>query len=70
MYDDFSIRLDLSDRVTTSNNEYTGDLEMALVPDTILAEIIGWTVDTNGMLVEDADGIAKEFALLFHYYKC
>ena len=67
--------------VTTSNNGYTGDLEMALVPDAILAEILGWTVDTNGMLIEDADGIAKEFALLgqvegdeknrrFVYYDC
>jgi phi13 family phage major tail protein len=67
--------------VATSNNGYTGDLEFALVPDAILAEMLGWTVDANGMLVEDADGIAKEFALLgqvegdernrrFVYYNC
>jgi len=66
---------------STSNNGYTADLEMALVPDAVLAEMLGWTVDTNGMLVEDADGVAKEFALLgqvegdvkdrrFVYYNC
>lgn len=64
-----------------SNNGYTGDLEMALVPDAVLVEMLGWEVDTNGMLVEIADGIQKEFALLFEvkgneknkryvYYSC
>ena len=65
----------------TSNNGYTGDLEMALVPDEVLAEMLGWEIDNNGMLVEIADGIQKEFALLFEvkgnvknkryvYYNC
>jgi len=65
----------------TSNNGYTGDLEMALVPDTVLADMLGWEIDDNGMLVEVADGIQKEFALLFEvkgnaknkryvYYNC
>lgn len=65
----------------TSNNGYTGDLEMALVPDSVLAEMLGWETDENGMLVEIADGIQKEFALLFEvkgnkkdkryvYYNC
>lgn len=65
----------------TSNNGYTGDLEMALVPDSVLAEMLGWEIDDNGMLVEIADGIQKEFALLFEvkgneknkryvYYNC
>lgn len=49
----------------TSNNGYTGDLEMALVPDEVLAEMLGWEIDSNGMLVEIADGAQKEFALLF-----
>lgn len=51
--------------VFTSNNGYTGELAMALVPDAILAVMLGWTVDANGMLVEDASAIAKEFALMF-----
>lgn len=67
--------------VVTSNNGYTAELEMALVPDAILAEILGWEIDTNGMLVEIADAIPKPFALLgqiegdqknrrFAYYYC
>jgi phi13 family phage major tail protein len=65
----------------TSNNGYTGDLEMALIPDSVLAEMLGWEIDDNGMLIEVADGEQKEFALLFEvkgneknkryvYYNC
>ena len=50
--------------ISTSNSGYTGDLEMALVPDVVLAEMLGWYIDTNGMLIEVADGIPKPFALL------
>ncbi|CCO08275.1 major tail protein [Desulforamulus hydrothermalis] len=67
--------------VATSNNGYTAELEMALVPDDILAEMLGWEIDANGMLVEIADGQPKEFALMgqvlgdqknrrFVYYRC
>ena len=67
--------------VVTSNNGYTAELEMALVPDEILAEMLGWEIDENGMLVEVADGPAKPFALMgqvqgdqknrrFVYYEC
>lgn len=66
---------------SSSNNGYTAELEMALVPDEVLAEMLGWETDTNGMLVEVADGIQKEFALMgqvqgdsknrrFVYYRC
>lgn len=48
-----------------SNNGYTGDLETALFSNAILAEMLGWEIDTNGMLVEIADAIPKDFALLF-----
>jgi len=64
-----------------TNNGYSGTLEMALVPQDILAEMLGWEVDDKGMLVEVADGQPKEFALLgqvlgdernrrFVYYNC
>ena len=67
--------------VMASNNGYAGDLEMALVPDTVLARMQGWEIDGNGMLVEIADGIQEEFALLYEvkgneknkryvYYNC
>ena len=64
-----------------TNNGYSGTLEMALVPQDILAEMLGWEVDDNDMLVEVADGQPKAFALLgqvlgdernrrFVYYNC
>lgn len=66
---------------STANNGYTGDLETALIPDSILAEMLGWAIDANGGLVEDADGIPKRFALMYQvqgdarnrrivYYEC
>lgn len=67
--------------VVTSNNGYTAELETALIPDTVLAEMLGWKIDNNGMLVEVSDAIPKHFALLgqvqgdaknrrFVYYDC
>lgn len=65
----------------TSNNGYTGELEMANIPDDVLAEMLGMTIDSNGMLVESAEDKPKEFALMgqiqgdqknrrFVYYRC
>jgi phi13 family phage major tail protein len=65
----------------TTNNGYTGDLEMANIPDEIIAEMLGMTIDSNGMLVESANDEPKYFALLFQvqgdqknrrmvYYRC
>jgi len=65
----------------TANNGYTGELELANVPDAILAEMLGWEIDQNGMIVEVSDAIPKHFALLgqvqgdkrnrrFVYYDC
>lgn len=64
-----------------SNNGYTGELEIALFPDEVIAEMLGWEIDTNGMLVEKADAAGKPFALMgqvkgdarnrrFVYYNC
>lgn len=65
----------------TANNGYTGELEMALVPDDVLAEMLGWEIDDNGALIEVTDAMPKNFALLgqvqgdqknrrFVYYDC
>ncbi|MCG6184242.1 phage tail protein [Anoxybacillus sp. LAT_38] len=65
----------------TSNNGYTAELEMANIPDDVLAEMLGWEIDADGALVETTDGIPKEFALMgqvlgdkknrrFVYYRC
>lgn len=50
--------------VITANNGYTAELEMALVSDSILAEMLGWRIDSNGMIVELASGVPKRFALM------
>jgi len=65
----------------TANNGYTGELELANVPDAVLAEMLGWEIDQNGMIVEVSDAIPKPFALMgqvlgdkrnrrFVYYYC
>lgn len=67
--------------IVTSNNGYKADLEVALFPDIVLARILGWEIDDNGMLVEFADSTPEKFALLgqvlgdeknrrFVYYNC
>ena len=67
--------------VITANNGYTGELEMALVPKAILAEMLGWEIDDNGMLVEISNATPKRFAMMgqiegdaangrFVYYDC
>ena len=65
----------------TSNNGYTGDIEMADIPNDILSEMLGMTFDNNTMLIEYANDEPKEFALMFQvqgdqknrrmvYYRC
>src|SRR5690606_29113049 len=48
----------------TVNNGYTAELEMANVPDAVLAEMLGWEIDENGALIEVSDAIPKHFALM------
>lgn len=65
----------------SSNNGYTGDLEMAIIPDWFSMEALGWMKDDSGMVLEVSDGVQKDFALLFEvqgdkakkryvYYNC
>ena len=48
-----------------TNAGYSGTLEMALIPDTMLQALLGYVVDADGAIVEDSDGTQAEFALLF-----
>jgi phi13 family phage major tail protein len=48
-----------------SNQGYTGDLEIALIPESFLKDILGLVVDDNGALVETADATTHAFALGF-----
>ena len=51
--------------VTQSDVRYSGDLEIADVPDSFLKDIFGLVQDTAGALVEVAENEVKYFALLF-----
>lgn len=48
-----------------SNSGYSGDLELAKVPDIMLTDIWGYTKDSNEVFVENASVEPAEFALLF-----
>ena len=64
-----------------ANNGYSGDLEVARIPDEFLKEILGQTVDKNGALIESSEDKSSKFALMFEvdgdvnqtrvvYYNC
>lgn len=53
--------------VTSANNGYSGDLEMALIPSWFREEILNETLDQNKVLVENANNNTNAFALLFEF---
>ena len=48
-----------------SNTGYTGTLEVAQIPDQMLTDVWGMTVNTSGVLLEKSGIQPKPFALLF-----
>lgn len=53
---------------SVSNNGYSGDLEMALIPEWFRTEILRETLDKNGVLIENAEiAETNKFALLFEF---
>ena len=52
---------------SSSNNGYSGDLELALVPESFKTSILNMAKDTKGVIYETADGNPTHFALLFQF---
>ena len=53
--------------MVSDNNGYSGDLELALIPESFLTDIMHETEDSNGVLYENKDVEPEHFALLFEY---
>ena len=52
---------------SVANNGYSGDLELAKIPDSFLTDCLGYFADTNSVLVEDAGATPAHFALIFQF---
>lgn len=52
---------------SVSNNGYEGDLEIALIPESYRTDVLGETLDSKKVLIENADVQPKAFALLFEF---
>jgi len=51
---------------SVANNGYTGDLEMAMIPDSMLTDVYGMSLDsTSKVITESANTETKYIALLF-----
>jgi len=66
---------------SSSNNGYTVEVEMALLPDAVKARMLGYPIDDNGAIIEIANATPSKFALMaevqgdsrnrrFVYYDC
>lgn len=51
--------------VTVSNNGYSGDLEIAVIPDEFRIKILKYEKDSNGVLVENSSKEPAQFAMTY-----
>lgn len=52
---------------SSSNNGYSGDLEVALVPESFKTDVLNMVKDNKGVIYETTDGNPTHFALLFQF---
>ncbi len=52
---------------TAANNGYEGDVELAILPESFLTDILGETLDSKKVLIENAEAQQAAFALLFEF---
>lgn len=53
--------------VSTANNGYSGDLEIAMVPESFETDVLGQTKDSKQVMIETTEDQVKPFALLFQF---
>lgn len=58
---------DMAYFVTTANQGYEGNLEIALIPDSFKIDVLKEKADASGALFEDANAIPANIALLFEF---
>lgn len=53
--------------MANANSGYSGDLELAQIPDSFKKDVLGFKEAGNGILYEDANAEAVHFALMFEF---
>ena len=53
--------------MVSNNNGYSGDFELALIPESFLTDVMHEVEDANGVIAENKDVEPEHFALLFEF---